>query len=238
MSLTPKEMAYQKAHLNETRGPVVIGVTAMLITLDTVFVALRIWARRIRKLGLWWDDWLIIMALILAWGGAIECWMSKLSTLSIDMRILIGTVVHYGMGHHILAVLELFDFVAMVKTTVAWILTYPFINFTVRISLLLFYLRLFGLYLSVFKWMWIANVIFTVLVLIGMFLGPILICIPLSGYWEGTCSNNWTSTIICNVANVISDFGILILPIPTVWSLQMTWQRKVALSGVFALGSV
>ena len=38
--------------------------------------------------------------------------------------------------------------------------------------------------------------------------------------------------------NIISDFGLLILPVPMVWKLQMTLKKKSGIAAVFATGSL
>lgn len=48
----------------ETRAPVLYGGTISLQVLSTLVVILRFVARRVAKAGLWWDDWLIVPALV------------------------------------------------------------------------------------------------------------------------------------------------------------------------------
>ena len=36
--------------------------------------------------------------------------------------------------------------------------------------------------------------------------------------------------------NIVIDFVIIVLPLPTIWSLQLPRRQKLALSGVFMLG--
>ena len=40
------------------------------------------------------------------------------------------------------------------------------------------------------------------------------------------------------IFNVILDFGILILPLSSIWKLQMTLRKRLLISGVFAIGSL
>lgn len=54
----PSDVYYQ------TRTPVLYGGTISLQVLSTLIVALRFLARRVSKAGLWWDDWLIVPALV------------------------------------------------------------------------------------------------------------------------------------------------------------------------------
>ena len=52
--------------LNDSKSPIIIGVLVTLIVLSITSVILRVVARKISKINLWWDDYLIIMALVKA----------------------------------------------------------------------------------------------------------------------------------------------------------------------------
>lgn len=76
----------------------------------------------------------------------------------------------------------------------------------------------------------------------GIFLTCGLQCRPLALFWdkslEGKCINSYTFFIVNQVFNVAADFVILGLPLPIVWRLKRTWQERLALSSVFALGGL
>jgi hypothetical protein len=50
----------------------IMGVSIMLIALSSSVVCLRFVARILSKAGLWWDDWLILAAMIIAYGPCIS----------------------------------------------------------------------------------------------------------------------------------------------------------------------
>lgn len=52
------------------------------------------------------------------------------------------------------------------------------------------------------------------------------------------CINGNTYFIVNQTFNVVMDFVILGLPLPIIWGLKRSWQDKVALSFVFALGGL
>ncbi len=56
--MMPSDVYYQ------SRAPVLYGGTISLQILSTLVVALRFIARRVAKAGLWWDDWVIVPALV------------------------------------------------------------------------------------------------------------------------------------------------------------------------------
>lgn len=50
--------------LNEDLQPNVYAALGICHTLACVAVALRLYARRLKAQSLWWDDWLIVVALV------------------------------------------------------------------------------------------------------------------------------------------------------------------------------
>ena len=50
--------------INATDAPKIIAVSVVLIILSTAAVVLRFISRMLSKAGLWWDDWLIVAALV------------------------------------------------------------------------------------------------------------------------------------------------------------------------------
>jgi hypothetical protein len=50
------------------------------------------------------------------------------------------------------------------------------------------------------------------------------------------CAKAMVMTYVQGIFNIVSDFYILILPIPVVWKLQLPFRRKIGLCGVFMMG--
>ena len=113
--------------------------------------------------------------------------------------------------------------------------------FFAKLSILLLYLRLFApnrptkylIYFGIISnFLWYT----TVFVLIACS------CIPRhSQTWiEGTtaplCKDAAKRIYVQSIFNVISDFYILIIPIPVVWSLQMPTAKKIGVSLIFMTG--
>lgn len=75
---------------------------------------------------------------------------------------------------------------------------------------------------------------------IGLFFQAFLICRPFAKNWEpllpGTCGSSRASFLADGAINIIIDLAMVILPMPMVWQLQMSHQRKISLTIVFALG--
>ena len=108
-----------------------------------------------------------------------------------------------------------------------------------KTTILLLYIRIFGINRKT-RWM-IRSLI---IILFAYYLASIgakaAICIPLPKLWDpeldGHCINNTLFFLTDCAVSIVSDFIILILPIPLVWALQMPTRRKIEITTVFAMG--
>lgn len=71
----------------------------------------------------------------------------------------------------------------------------------------------------------------------------IFICRPREKYWNrlmttGSCYNLDASMQATGLFNVLSDFAILVLPIHSIWKLQVPLRRKLGILAVFATGTL
>lgn len=69
----------------------------------------------------------------------------------------------------------------------------------------------------------------------------IMLCTPREKIWNplmttGHCFNSNAVYMAAGVFNVVSDFSILILPMVTIWRLQMPLRRRLMIMAVFAIG--
>ncbi|CAL8575083.1 hypothetical protein XPA_001027 [Xanthoria parietina] len=68
----------------------------------------------------------------------------------------------------------------------------------------------------------------------------ILQCIPREKIWNpsvpGTCINSTAGILSSAIVNTISDFLLLVLPLDTIWRLQMPQNKKWQVSAIFATG--
>ena len=70
-------IADQLANKDENRTAEIIAVNVCLFTLAALAVVLRVYSRRIAKVPLWWDDWIIIGDLFLLLGLVIDNFFRK-----------------------------------------------------------------------------------------------------------------------------------------------------------------
>lgn len=77
---------------------------------------------------------------------------------------------------------------------------------------------------------------------IAIFLLDIFQCSPVQRQWDrmlpGTCVNDRLSFVTNGIFNIIIDFATLLLPMPVIWKLHRSWQDRIALMGIFALGGL
>ena len=70
-------------NIHETRVPAVASVVTVLTALSILCVSLRFWVRRTRRGGLWIDDWLILLGMVLS--VAVSLIMLRRKSFSIQM---------------------------------------------------------------------------------------------------------------------------------------------------------
>lgn len=69
-----------------------------------------------------------------------------------------------------------------------------------------------------------------------------VLCVPRHGetWFQAVLSSRCHSAIVMTyvqgIFNIVSDFYILLLPMPVVWKLQLTLQKKIGVSVIFMTG--
>ncbi|KAL4862831.1 hypothetical protein BDV12DRAFT_206977 [Aspergillus spectabilis] len=200
------------------------GTVAAVMAIATVFVVLRFWARTVNNSGIAYDDWSLLVALAFAYGTGVCC-------------ILGGK---YGIGEHIWVV-EPDDVLMSMKIIFAYVILYATTVPMVKLSVLLLYRRIFRL-----AWTLYICAFLSIGYTISVTTSISLACVPTSYFWTqwvdptngGKCRINLYLFYLWNgVANLLTDVIILCIPIPIVWRLQMHRSQKLAISGIFLLGS-
>ncbi|KAH8685687.1 hypothetical protein BGZ60DRAFT_559506 [Tricladium varicosporioides] len=110
-----------------------------------------------------------------------------------------------------------------------------------RITLLLLSMRVFAVF---------RKTVVSIYVFIGIMTGyyltvlviKIRICTPIASFWdssiEGTCFNQPVLFIADTVVSVMTDFGVLAIPIPLVWTLRLGFWQKVRILTLLGAGAV
>ena len=74
-------------------------------------------------------------------------------------------------------------------------------------------------------------------------LATLMQCFPLEGYWDlsghAYCPvDDYKLFVGSALTNIITDVGLLVLPLPAIWSLRVSNGQKLMLSGVFTIGGL
>ncbi|KAI4094204.1 MAG: hypothetical protein LQ339_007547 [Xanthoria mediterranea] len=135
--------------------------------------------------------------------------------------------------------------VAFIQLMYAVELTYTVLVTTTKISILLFYRRVFMNQATStrFRVAWYAIAVWALLWGISTFFAAAFQCSPASFYWskythktQGTCMDLRILLLVTASLNIVTDVALLILPMPVVWNLNIERSQKFAVSGIFLLG--
>ncbi|KAM0795686.1 hypothetical protein BDR22DRAFT_893930 [Usnea florida] len=225
---------------------IVIGTCIGLMVLSTSAVLLRLASRRVSTLSFWWDDAVIISSLVSAMelppsatfntGGLTH----NSQAVSFACSALMLVDARNGVGRHFETVPQA-SVVLLFKTTVAYEILYCVCITLVKISILLFYYRLFGVR-KAFKYTCHVLLALVTCWCVAFVLANIFQCIPVEAAWirpypHSKCINNNASLLGTAVTNVFLDVVILVLPMVPVWSLSLTVRQKITLTAIFLLGA-
>ena len=109
----------------------------------------------------------------------------------------------------------------------------------VKLSVLLFYARVFRTVRTYRISFWIVGFMIVAWYIAIDFL-VIFSCIPVQKSWNtsipGHCLDRQAEFVGAAIPNILTDFILLVLPMPMLWHIQSTVRRKIALVGVFAAG--
>ena len=131
---------------------------------------------------------------------------------------------------------SLLDDQCLFTLLLAWMISSTLLKF----GILLFYWRLFPN--KHFRWSIYAVAVFVSVCFVAGFVGFTLQCTPVRGFWRPliphTCVDQYKLYIATATLGLIGDVILLIQPIPVVWRLNTTRQRRIGLCIVFLLGGL
>lgn len=68
------------------------------------------------------------------------------------------------------------------------------------------------------------------------------LCKPVEYNWnksiEGKCTGENTAYLVAGIMNLSIDTFIVILPMPVVFRLQMSWSKRISVALMFSLGAL
>lgn len=129
----------------------------------------------------------------------------------------------------------------MMRILFAFVVFYVFSTPLIKLSIILFYRRIFGMTYSIWFCMFLTAGYF-----VSGIIAFLVCCRPVSYYWTqftnpdgGRCVYDLYNFYISYAGvNVITDVAILLVPIPIVWKLQMRRTQKLLVCGILLIGGL
>ncbi|KAF2036556.1 hypothetical protein EK21DRAFT_83513 [Setomelanomma holmii] len=202
------------------RGRQAVEVSTAFTAIAAFVVALRLYTRffLVRCPGI--EDYGIVLATI----------------CSIGLTIAIAFQAKWGMGQHI-GDLDQDTMQKSLKAFWASLIVYYLSLGLTKGSIVLQYLRVF----TTKKFQISAWVIMGVVVTYTLWtvFSSIFACRPIRAFWtreKASCINQFAMWFTNAAINIVTDFAIIILPIPVIRSLNLGRRQKIALISIFAVG--
>ncbi|KAI0127247.1 hypothetical protein BJ170DRAFT_722288 [Xylariales sp. AK1849] len=193
------------------------NVSAAFMTLTTLGLLLRIYTRKVVLNFVWVDDYMAIVAWVclMALGGInitlVHNGISEGNNSISFQKLLYSGLIFSNTGQLFTKLTFFFQFYRIVRNT----------NSRLRLPYLVI-ITLIGGWLT-------AQVLLAAL--------P---CVPVEAFWDktikGTCLDATPGRWMSSVGNIVTDFIILLFPLPVIWRLRIPRGQKFALGAVFGLG--
>ncbi|RMZ69388.1 integral membrane [Pyrenophora seminiperda CCB06] len=212
----------------ETRGPALIIVNAIFITLVILTVSARLYTRIVIKRWFGIDDVFILLALLF--------------TIGLTTVVLLANG-RYGWDRHVWDI-PLSHIVPTYKIAMTAKIVFTAAATFTRLSLHCFFYRLISdSGKSWFKWLVHVNVAYTIGIFISFTCIAIFFCNPIENYWvigapPDTCMDEAVWTLICGIINSVADLLTTITPMPLVFRLHMPLSQRIAVAMLFGMGLI
>ncbi|KAF8860755.1 hypothetical protein BDZ45DRAFT_587834 [Acephala macrosclerotiorum] len=231
-SCTPREQLEVAKIQEEGCGVPVVSQQAKLkiighifCTLAEVCIIVRIWSRLQLLHKLHTDDWVIILSGV----AVIPYWYLLIAITNLGL----------GLNMWDTNLDELDQFFKLF-----WVEEIVYLNLLaiIKVALLLFLLNIFPSQ-SFRTVCWTVGAL-TVSIALSFTMATIFACSPIPHFWTrwqgvvsvGTCNNLNLQTYISAAINIVQDFVILCLPLPQLYTLQVSTRRKIQLFLMFSVG--
>ncbi|EWC43834.1 hypothetical protein DRE_07278 [Drechslerella stenobrocha 248] len=215
--------------------PAILGTAFSLVPLSTIVIGLRLYCRQFILGRVRVDDWLILAALLITWGVAtLNYWQA-----------FFFTGVHFkDMPPPDPTKPPLYTLEGTLKSWYVYQLVYLFDLCLIKLSILAFYHQISAAkaYRIIIYTSMVAVTIYSIIMI---FINA-WECPKVSDAWSaeillqktGSCRDLHSLYFAQASFNIFSDLWILLLPIPVLMRLQMRTNKRIALIGIFSVGSV
>ncbi|KAJ0109478.1 uncharacterized protein J7T55_000404 [Diaporthe amygdali] len=199
--------------------------TIVLLCLMVIVVGLRFLARVIVDMPFWWDDWMNFVSMAFCIALSIAAFQGLKAN---------------GYGKDIWAV-PTEDISEFLKSYYVATAMYVGARCFTRVSIILFYLRIFTVTETRRKIIW--TLVGEIIISLAFVLTIMFQCTPISYYWTkwdlqhtGHCIDTYRFMLIGWSILIATDFWVMWLPLPMVARLQLSLRKKLLISVMFATG--
>ncbi|KAH6693896.1 integral membrane protein [Plectosphaerella plurivora] len=217
-------------NLEEDTGPVLEGVSIVFAILTTIFLGLRFYSKQFTgAAGFTIDDIFLAIAYV----------------LNLVMCALGVTMVHVGgvgRRHAIIQATNPELLVGWAKCIYAFEILYYTTVALPKMGIVLMYVRVFN-WRGVMRGLAIGLLCLLAATFTSFVITAVFKCRPIAYWWDrtipgGKCINVQAWFHAQTIPGIILDFIIMALPLRTIWGLGLPMPKKIALVGIFAVGSV
>ncbi|KAK3318099.1 hypothetical protein B0H66DRAFT_225224 [Apodospora peruviana] len=218
---TPEQLADWTAH-DDSLVPNIIACVAVTSFFSVLFVALRLLGRRLPNgtIRLHVSDWLILVSLF----------FFLVSDIGFAM------LTPYGGGRHVIYITDPYKLQVWSLLSEA---TYGLSMGFMKLSILSLYGSIF-VEMPKFRWYLWGVALFIVAWTLTASLGAFLQCVPVARAYDptvgGYCIHYGQLSLVVGICNVITDFVIVLMPIPIVMNMRMSHRKKITIITIFAAG--
>ncbi|KAF5706467.1 integral membrane protein [Fusarium globosum] len=135
------------------------------------------------------------------------------------------------------------DDVTTVVVLCFWIsiVFYTYALFAIKLTFLIHYYRIMSV--SNVRWLYLGALGFIILWGAYQGIGVFFFCIPIQSFWDSGVKGRCllaqpTMWRISGIVHIVTDFAIIVMPLPIVWKLQLPRSQKIYLTGIFGLGTL
>ncbi|CAF9922359.1 MAG: hypothetical protein ALECFALPRED_002066 [Alectoria fallacina] len=232
---TPAEILSQEKHISDNKVPNIIATNAICFPIACTAIFLRFISRRMSKIKYEADDWLIVAGLV-----RLPLFHRALDLAVFTLGILVCDCVglRFGAGRHLILLKNPAGFA---QVLISAEVIYNFAMFAIKASILYLYKRVFFVSRNFVIVLWVVGV-FVACYSITQVFAAIFQCMPIDSNWNPVvkhyCINTDIGATIIAAFNVLTDFAILILPMPLLYKLQKPMKQKIQIMGMFLLGGL
>ncbi|KAM7200835.1 integral membrane protein [Naviculisporaceae sp. PSN 640] len=216
------ELVVDPSKNGESKTTLILSILTVCAFISTSLVALRAYTRAVILKGFGLDDWVLILAQILGIGAI----------------VIIGLEEHYGLGKHIWLILGKPEFEKYLITFYVSMLVYNASLVLVKISITLMYRRIFVT--RIMRKVTLTTLIFLCAWGVAQTFALAMICMPARKFWDvtadGYCQPMLPVFLAVAVTNMLSDFIIFLIPLPSIKTLQLPLRQKMILAFILCLG--